>query len=417
MKVSQNKPTINLKSNISKIAGWEVNEKTFHNMGKFITSKNQPLVKAMNWQPRLRETAPLDLFITQNMKIGREEINDIKNFRDFIMNKIKNLGFKSQFIGNANMAITKTLSEALLSKESNNKAPSASGVQKYYKIYFPDYERFSIQQGKLKDCYFLAALDSLIKKDSGYEYVTSLFTSDNDYEPELRIKPHNYKTEIRWPQDHFAYWRVTDGKDTTPLWAKNLEIGFAKMTNKDLYKTTLKHFELNHYAKIWNEEPLTQDIFTKKSIYEKIKTLGNYGYSGIAYNLLGLQNVTDHSFLFYKKEDLINELNDPNIFICTSIPKEATLDNIEYSDSLINRHEYSLHGYDEKRDLFIISNPHYSGMDIKVDWKFLCYTCKIFTKAKLPEKKYWYEYHESYREPEWYEKPDKDIKIFWDNQF
>ena len=414
-----NSQTVNFNSKYIKIANWNINKQAIYHFDKFITENNKPLHETIKTNYRLQESAPLDLFLTQNMKISRNEINDMKNFRNFVMNKIKGLGFCPDFIGNAKMAITATLSKALLNKEDENKAPSACGTQQYYKNYFPDFERYSIQQGQLGDCYFLATLDSLIKKDNGYEYITSLFKNDDISDLKIGIKLKNYETEVNFPKDDLAYITSTKLMGTSPHWTRTLEIAFAKMTNKDLYKTILSYLEDENYPKMkeWREkQPMEESLFNKNSVFGKINVLGNAGYSNVTYRLLGLKNVKDHYFSSGDKNRLINVLKKTSTFATTAILKDVDIstENKEYSDTLVNNHAYSLHSYDAKNDLFIISNPHYSGVDIKVSWDFLCDKCCQYTTAELPDRNTWYEYHPPYREPEWYELPDKECEVNWD---
>ena len=63
-------------------------------------------------------------------------------------------------------------------------------------------------------------------------------------------------------------------------------------------------------------------------------------------------------------------------------------DKIAYDNTLVENHAYSLHNKDENGNL-ILSNPHYSGIDIKVSEPTFVRNFFGYVVGKIPDKSIW----------------------------
>ncbi len=398
---------------LTNIANHTVNMAVYNtsNIDRFVTANNKILLEKAK---RITPFVVLDLFLTQNMNIGNNEVNDMPNFREFIFKILDKVKFPSKFIVHDKTAISPNLSNAILTKESINRIPDNCKMNSRYYTLFPNYKRFFISQGDFGDCYLLATLDSLIKTRSGYEFLASMFYSQSDSPLYVEIRRDvNENNDSRITKEVESLttkvpvlqkWRLNNmyGGAVSPPWAKYFEVAFAKITNhklNDLYK------KYNYRIR----------ITPSNNISDKYITTGQGGYSCIVYELLGCTNIENKLVIPQKLLDSIKDINNNEDIIKKIIEKSKAINDINkkfctvstnsvntssqednfysgleaYDYAIIPSHVYALSAYNKDKDEFIINNPHYSGVDIKIDWNSITEKFDGFVSADLPSCDIW----------------------------
>ena len=346
----------------------------------FTTSNNECLLKATD--SKRNPHLGLDMFLTQNMEIGRDEINDISGFRKFVLSKLSKVSFPEKFIGHPKTAIASNLSNAILTKEKIRLIPDDCRMNSSYYFMFPRYKRYNIRQGAHGDCYFLATLDALMKKPKGEDYLSALFVKQRDESLHFEVKKKvdneivTKKVSVNGIEQFILQLGGLKGA-ISPKWVKFFEVGYSKLS-KDELLPLYKKYNL----------PVHKD-------YEKSKLLGSYWLSGrgqdpqIAMDVLGLDNIKSSSHLWDEFGLKFDMAQPQRISVLTTNvnvnPKVAE----EYDGDIIGNHAYSMNGYDFQRNKFKVSNPHNSAVELMLDYKTLKEEFREVATGDVPEYDLW----------------------------
>ena len=316
----------------------------------FVTFLNQNSYLKCN-HPISSENA-LKLYFSQN---ADWQENPSHKDRSILWSKILNI--KNEFIGKEDMAVSKPISNAIDKDYSIRSSPPwrnkakkvVISVNNYlkkkleaYKTWFPAVQEYSFKQGNLGDCYFLAAIDSLIHKPNGFKKIKNM-VKINDKGDFFITFPKNKATKFRkW------VFRPVDWKElqkvgaTGPFWIKAFEQAFAE---------------------IKNTKPDASKL-------EKLKNIGEGDSPSNVFEVLGLEPSREPiKFLSsdYIKKVIKEHVNNPNGFFCVgTYEKLRCSEEIAQKYDLHPQHAYSLNGYDDKKDAVIINNPHNNAIEIHV---------------------------------------------------
>ncbi len=338
------------------------------------------LFDSMNKHPKIAQR------IINILKQGRSERVNL-NFKSFNSNSIISdnvLSDIENFVINKKPYVKEfymgTPIQKLLQETSNGEAVQVgkklyvndNGVlinlnitkEKYIEL-FPPIKRFNFCQGNLGDCWLISALDVMMNSPSGRVNIYRLFRQEGN---DIYIKFPNGEHEIKFKDSKTL---ETNKNMDGPLGLQMIEQAFSFQKNKDYTNNTF------------------EDILSTDNVNQQLNKL-NTGYTEEAYKGL-LSNIDIYNScdlnLSIKKLMMAlikdNANSDNFINFGTSEPYAHSQAFLEKTYGLVEKHAYSIKGFDQEHGLLYITNPHNCGLITEIPIYELFKHVHLFSFKKI----------------------------------
>lgn len=259
----------------------------------------------------------------------------------------------------------------------------------FFKLFPQGLKGISFNQGRLGDCYFLAALHSLLQKPEGQELIAHMIT---------KVSSDTYKVRFPGFPEHPLKVNISDinklnGVKTDILGVKILEVAFGKLRKEFTWgnESLNKNNDVSLWLKGgWPDDALYVLTGHKKIFLDSENKTNNKGCN--TSNTPFYYAVNSPELYLTRAESLLNKLSNTNkTYIITasscndSSAKSFLIDDTELC-LLKKNHAFSITHIDKDKKLINLVDPGHTHIPLEITYDYFLQHFNTICAVELPFK-------------------------------